>query len=229
MVCFGLDTRHVGIAGAAAAAALLYAGPASANRGVDAGPATPAIITIGSAASISITISRPTGIGAAVTVSKAADALGQPVDYSRAIRIESLSGGQASAGQLPSRMPVSAAALTSGFGMRRHPVLGSYRAHRGVDLAAPTGTPVVATSDGTVGVADWSGGYGLLVALNHAGGMQTRYGHMSRLNVVPGQHVRAGDVIGFVGSTGRSTGPHLHYEVRFNGEAVNPMARRKGK
>ena len=125
---------------------------------------------------------------------------------------------------MPSFMPVAARGLTSGFGMRQHPLLGTLRAHSGIDLAASYGSPIVATSDGVVGTANWSGGYGLLVALDHGGGLQTRYGHMSRLNVVQGQQVRKGDVIGYVGSTGMSTGPHLHYEIRINGQAINPAA-----
>jgi murein DD-endopeptidase MepM/ murein hydrolase activator NlpD len=120
-------------------------------------------------------------------------------------------------------MPVAATALTSRFGLREHPMLGIRRAHLGVDLAAPSGSPIVATSDGIVGEADWRGGYGLLVALEHGGGIETRYGHMSRLNVAAGQSVHKGDVIGFVGSTGLSTGPHLHYEVRVNGQPINPL------
>jgi murein DD-endopeptidase MepM/ murein hydrolase activator NlpD len=124
---------------------------------------------------------------------------------------------------IPSQMPVSARALTSGFGMRGHPLLGGRRAHSGIDLAAPTGSPIVATSDGLVSWADWAGGYGIAVAVEHGGGYQTRYAHMSRVNVAPGQQVRKGDVIGYVGSTGMSTGPHLHYEVRVNGQAINPV------
>lgn len=229
MVRFGPNTTYGGIALAFAAATLLQAAAASADAGADSGsvPVTPAIIAVGSASSASISVLKTVGM-ATVTVSKAADAAGQPVDYSRVIlSAQGGSSGLAAVGQFPSRMPVSAAALTSGFGWRRHPVLGSYRAHRGVDLAAPMGTPIIATSDGTVRAAGWSGGYGLLVALDHGGGMQTRYGHMSRVNVVPGQRVRSGEVIGFVGSTGMSTGSHLHYEVRVNGEAVNPMPRRR--
>jgi murein DD-endopeptidase MepM/ murein hydrolase activator NlpD len=106
--------------------------------------------------------------------------------------------------------------------MRRHPLLGIPLPHAGVDLAAPAGSPVVTTADGTVSTAAWTGGYGLLVAVEHAGGWQTRYAHLSKLNVAPGQRVRQGDVIGFVGSTGRSTGPHLHYETRVNGLPINP-------
>ncbi|HUD28868.1 MAG TPA: M23 family metallopeptidase [Novosphingobium sp.] len=124
---------------------------------------------------------------------------------------------------IPSRNPLAMERMTSSFGMRDHPILGGRRAHKGVDLAAPTGTPVYATADGTVSRASWFSGYGLYIALEHGGEMQTRYGHMSRLNVAEGQRVHKGDVIGFVGSTGNSTGPHLHYEVRMSGEAVNPI------
>lgn len=124
---------------------------------------------------------------------------------------------------IPSRMPVNNVALTSGYGMRVHPVLGGRRAHKGVDLAAPTGTPIYATADGVVRKAEWFSGYGLYVQLEHGASLETRYGHMSRLNVFNGQQVRKGDLIGYVGSTGRSTGPHLHYEVRIGGAAVNPI------
>lgn len=134
-----------------------------------------------------------------------------------------LSGRVMALTAIPSQMPVAARALTSGFGMRSHPMLGRRRAHSGVDLSAPTGSPIVATSDGQVSWADWAGGYGIAVAVEHGGGYQTRYGHMSRVNVAPGQNVRKGDIIGYVGSTGMSTGPHLHYEVRVNGQAVNPL------
>ena len=124
---------------------------------------------------------------------------------------------------IPSRNPLAQERMTSTFGMREHPILGGRRAHKGVDLAAPAGTPVYATADGTVSRASWFSGYGLFISLEHGGEMQTRYGHMSRLNVAEGQRVHKGDVIGFVGSTGNSTGPHLHYEVRVDGAAVNPV------
>jgi murein DD-endopeptidase MepM/ murein hydrolase activator NlpD len=124
---------------------------------------------------------------------------------------------------VPSRMPLEGAQLTSGFGMRAHPVLGGRRQHAGVDLAAPTGTPVYATADGVVSRADWYSGYGLYISLEHGASMQTRYGHLSRLAVAAGDNVKKGDLIGYVGSTGRSTGPHLHYEVRVEGIAVNPI------
>lgn len=124
---------------------------------------------------------------------------------------------------IPSRMPVAGVHLTSDYGMRTHPVLGGRRAHKGVDLAGPVGTPVHATADGLVSRADWFSSYGLYVSIEHGGKIQTRYGHMSRLNVAAGQRVQKGDIIGFIGSTGRSTGPHLHYEVRVGGNAVNPI------
>lgn len=124
---------------------------------------------------------------------------------------------------VPSRMPLAGAALTSGYGMRNHPVLGGRRKHDGVDLAAPTGTPVYATADGVVGRADWYSSYGLYISVNHGASMETRYAHLSRLAVAAGDNVKKGDLIGYVGSTGRSTGPHLHYEVRVEGIAVNPI------
>jgi murein DD-endopeptidase MepM/ murein hydrolase activator NlpD len=129
---------------------------------------------------------------------------------------------------VPSRMPVEGAALTSGFGMRTHPVLGGRRGHKGVDLAMPTGTPVYATADGMVSKAEWFSSYGLYISLEHGAQIQTRFGHLSRLAVATGQSVKKGDLIGYVGSTGRSTGPHLHYEVRIAGTAVNPVPYMQG-
>lgn len=124
---------------------------------------------------------------------------------------------------VPSRMPLEGAALTSGFGMRNHPVLGGRRQHQGIDLAASTGTPVFATGDGVVGRADLYSTYGLFISIEHGASMETRYAHLSRLAVAAGDTVKKGDLIGYVGSTGRSTGPHLHYEVRVEGLAVNPI------
>ena len=123
---------------------------------------------------------------------------------------------------VPSRMPVENARFSSNFGMRTHPVTGGRKMHSGIDIAASTGTPIYATADGTVEMAKWYGGYGNYVQIGHGGDFETRYGHMSRLNVRAGQNVRKGELIGWVGSTGRSTGPHLHYEVRIDGRAVNP-------
>jgi murein DD-endopeptidase MepM/ murein hydrolase activator NlpD len=124
---------------------------------------------------------------------------------------------------MPGMLPISAARLTSGFGERWHPLRGGYRFHSGVDLAAPAGSPLAVTSDGVVTIAGYSGGYGLMVAVDHGGGIETRYGHLSGLKVAVGQAVKAGQTIGYVGSTGESTGPHVHYEVRVNGRAVNPL------
>lgn len=134
----------------------------------------------------------------------------------------SVSGGIASV-SIPSRNPLDKDVMTSSFGMREHPLLGGRRAHKGVDLAAPVGTPVYAPADGTVGRASWFSSYGLFIALEHGAEVETRYGHLSRLNVAEGQVVHKGDIIGYVGTTGRSTGPHLHYEVRVDGQAVNPV------
>jgi len=114
--------------------------------------------------------------------------------------------------------------MTSGFGERFHPILGYMRFHEGVDLAASAGTPIVAAADGRVVGAGWHGGYGQQVEIAHSGGLETTYGHMSRIAARIGQVVRKGEVIGWVGSTGLSTGPHLHFEVTRNGRPVNPMS-----
>jgi murein DD-endopeptidase MepM/ murein hydrolase activator NlpD len=123
---------------------------------------------------------------------------------------------------VPSRMPLEGMTLTSGYGMRNHPVLGGRRQHNGVDLAAPSGTPVFATADGRIGMAQRFSSYGNYVQIEHGGSMQTRYAHLSSYTVQAGEMVHKGDLIGYVGSTGRSTGPHLHYEVRVAGVAVDP-------
>jgi len=118
--------------------------------------------------------------------------------------------------------PVSAP-ITSGFGVRFHPILHFARMHRGIDFGAHYGAPIVAAADGQVTRAGWAGGYGQQVRLAHAAGMGTSYSHMSRIVVAPGTFVHQGQLIGYVGSSGLSTGPHLHYEVYRNGAAVNPM------
>jgi len=124
------------------------------------------------------------------------------------------------------RTPVDGARLSSGFGMRLHPILGYTKMHRGIDFAVPPGTPIMAASDGVVERAGPSGAYGNFVLLHHAGIVETAYAHMSRIagGIRPGAHVRQGEVIGFVGATGRATGPHLHYEVRIKGAPVNPLS-----
>jgi murein DD-endopeptidase MepM/ murein hydrolase activator NlpD len=112
--------------------------------------------------------------------------------------------------------------VSSNFGMRRHPILGYSRMHRGMDFRAGYGTPILAAADGRVSAAGWAGGYGQQVRIAHAGGIGTSYSHMSRIVARPGSQIRQGQVIGYVGSTGLSTGPHLHYEMYRNGVAVNP-------
>lgn len=124
---------------------------------------------------------------------------------------------------VPSRMPVEHARLSSGYGTRIHPVLGQRMGHKGIDLAAPTGTPIYATADGVVSRAGAFSTYGNFVSIEHGGKIQTRYAHMSRIAVAAGAKIKKGDIIGYVGSTGRSTGPHLHYEVRIDGQSVNPV------
>ena len=117
--------------------------------------------------------------------------------------------------------PVAYTRISSPFGYRVHPVLHTVRMHTGIDYAAPTGTPIKAAADGEVIFKGWKGGYGNTVMIRHANGVETLYGHMSAFSPADGR-VRAGEVIGFVGTTGRSTGPHLHYEARVNGQPVNP-------
>ncbi len=124
------------------------------------------------------------------------------------------------------RTPVNGAHLTSGFGYRRHPVLGYTKIHTGVDFGARIGTPTMAAGDGVVTRVGVMGGYGNVVDIEHGNGWSTRYAHLSRFasGLKPGDRVRQGDIIAFTGNTGRSTGPHLHYEVRRNGSPVNPMS-----
>lgn len=114
--------------------------------------------------------------------------------------------------------------ITSSFGNRLHPILKSWIYHTGVDIGASSGKNILAAASGTVIMAGWYGGYGNCVMIDHGGGIVTLYGHASALNVSKGQTVSQGQVIAYVGSTGRSTGPHLHFEVRVNGEYVNPMS-----
>ena len=123
------------------------------------------------------------------------------------------------------RKPVNNAIMRSGFGSRRHPILGYVKMHTGVDWATAYGTPIFASGNGVVEVAGWEGGYGKYVKLKHNNGYETAYGHMSAFakGLEPGKRVRQGQVIGFVGSTGQSTGSHVHYEILVNGRFVDPM------
>jgi murein DD-endopeptidase MepM/ murein hydrolase activator NlpD len=128
-----------------------------------------------------------------------------------------------SAISVPSQKPVERAIFTSGFGVRSDPFGGYTAMHPGIDLAGPIGTPIYAAADGIVDRAGWANGYGNLVEIDHGKAIQTRYGHLSAILVSTGQRVHRGDLIARMGSTGRSTGSHLHYEVRIDGHAVNPV------
>ncbi|GAA0771485.1 M23 family metallopeptidase [Roseibium denhamense] len=128
------------------------------------------------------------------------------------------------AARLPVSRPVRNAAISSGYGPRMDPFLGQLALHTGIDFKAPYGSRVFATAPGTVVKAGWQGGYGKMVEIRHASGFVTRYAHLSKLRVSKGDHVITGDLVGNVGSTGRSTGPHLHYEVRRHDRPNNPSA-----
>jgi murein DD-endopeptidase MepM/ murein hydrolase activator NlpD len=121
----------------------------------------------------------------------------------------------------PAMWPVDGR-LRSHFGSRTDPFSGEGALHTGVDISAPTGTPVRSAADGVVLYATWMNGYGRIIVLDHGSGYQTIYAHLSRFAVVPGQEIRQGERIGYVGSSGRATAPHLHYEVRMNGIPRNP-------
>ncbi|ODS59476.1 MAG: hypothetical protein ABS36_00635 [Acidobacteria bacterium SCN 69-37] len=134
----------------------------------------------------------------------------------------SVESQQALARSTPSIWPL-AGWLSSGFGTRRDPFDGTSDFHSGLDIAATKGAPVRATADGTVKAAAFNGNYGNAVLIEHGFGISTRYGHLSRFAVRAGQEIRRGEVIGYVGSTGRATGSHLHYEILLNGQAINPL------
>lgn len=123
------------------------------------------------------------------------------------------------------RTPIDGARLSSGFGKRKHPILGYTKMHKGVDFAARTGTPIMAAGDGVIDVAGRNGGYGNYIRIRHNGSIKTAYAHLSKFakGTRKGARVKQGDIIGYVGSTGRSTGPHLHYEVLVDGRQRNPM------
>lgn len=225
MVAVSFFAKLKGIAGIFAAASLTLANPALANSSANADVAAPLREAQAAKAPQSgdvefrrlfngwkqmdsgqLAIAPATSLASVPSAAKASAPVYAPTTVS-----------------IPSRNPLDGASMTSGFGMRTHPVLGGRRGHKGIDLAMPTGTPVYATADGVIGKAEWFSSYGLYIAIEHGGNIQTRYGHLSRLNVAAGQPVKKGDLIGYVGSTGRSTGPHLHYEVRIAGVAVNPV------
>ena len=141
-------------------------------------------------------------------------------------RLESVRSGverrQALAAATPSIWPVPGW-LSSSYGARRDPFTGTPDFHPGLDISAGSGDPVLATADGLISQASYAGNYGNLVIIEHGFGISTKYAHLSRFAVHPGQTIRRGDVIGYVGSTGRSTSPHLHYEVWVNGRLTNPL------
>lgn len=127
---------------------------------------------------------------------------------------------------IPSIQPVSNRDLTriaSGFGLRMHPIYKIIKMHKGMDFTAPIGTEIYATGDGVVEKVGWAGGYGRTIMINHGYGYKTRYAHCSKYNCRKGQKVKRGDLIGFVGNTGQSSGPHLHYEVFKNNRQINPV------
>jgi murein DD-endopeptidase MepM/ murein hydrolase activator NlpD len=173
----------------------------------------------------------PAGTAALSTASAAPVAAAGAVEAAadqqfRALFTQWKSGDQPAVGSvvtIPSVQPVQQLSFTSNFGIRSDPFQGTARMHAGVDIPGPSGTPIYATADGIVGRAERSGGYGNLVELEHGKGIQTRYGHLSRILVAAGARVKRGQLIALMGSTGRSTGPHLHYEVRMDGHAVNPV------
>jgi murein DD-endopeptidase MepM/ murein hydrolase activator NlpD len=125
-------------------------------------------------------------------------------------------------GRMPFPLKKGVYRISCGFGKRKAPCKGASTFHKGIDLAAPKGTPIYASQDGTVAFSGTNGGYGLFVKINHGGGVETRYGHCSQLLVKKGQKVKHGQIIALVGSTGYSTGNHVHFEIRINGKAVNP-------
>ena len=125
---------------------------------------------------------------------------------------------------IPSIDPVTKVDISSYYGYRTDPFRGRRKNHKGLDIRGPVGTPIYATADGFVKTSKWLGSYGKFIEIDHGNGIITRYGHMSRLKVPANVRVKKGDIIGLMGSTGRSTGSHLHYEVRVAGEPVNPLS-----
>ena len=121
------------------------------------------------------------------------------------------------------KTPLNFTRISSNFGNRKHPISGGWKQHKGIDLAASTGTPVESVGSGTVSIAGWNGGYGKFVKIKHTSGYVTAYAHLSKINVTKGQQVEQGELIGAVGTTGSSTGPHLHYEMYFNDQLVHPF------
>lgn len=180
---------------------------------------------------------RPLGVGFATAMASAPSASSKDIGGPFVPYVDSAFLSRASAAQqtlsqlvrlknaarrLPIAKPLQSEQISSDFGPRLDPFLNRIAMHTGMDFKAPSGTRVYATAPGTVIKARYNGGYGKMIEIRHSNGLVTRYGHLSRFLVLEGDHVAAGDVIGNVGSTGRSTGPHLHYEVRLDDDAVDP-------
>jgi murein DD-endopeptidase MepM/ murein hydrolase activator NlpD len=162
---------------------------------------------------------RPALVNDIIIISEAKDV---PVTSRLSVQPKMLAGSANL--NMPSIWPVAGTFGKSGFGIRRNPFGGSSTEfHKGQDISAPYGASVIATADGTVVIAGWLRGYGQVVYIDHGNGISTRYGHLSRIDVMVGQTIKRGQQLGLVGSTGRSTGPHLHYEVRLDGQATNPV------
>lgn len=140
-----------------------------------------------------------------------------------AAALDRMSRMESSLAGIPTSMPAAVMAMSSNYGYRRDPINGSGAMHSGIDFKGPHGTSILAAADGVVSKAGWQSGYGKTVEITHANGLITRYAHLSRLEVITGDKVSRGSKIARMGSTGRSTGTHLHFEVRLNGKAVNPM------
>ena len=138
-------------------------------------------------------------------------------------KIEYFDENGKSAKKLLMKTPIDGARLSSGFGMRKHPILGYNVKHRGVDFAAPKGTPIYAAGDGIIEKKGWNGAYGKYIRIRHANNFKTAYAHLSKFNKIPGGRVKQRQIIGYVGSTGRSTGPHLHFEILKNNKRINPQ------
>jgi murein DD-endopeptidase MepM/ murein hydrolase activator NlpD len=163
------------------------------------------------------------------------DAVGGPllpvsvdVDFDARVReldeaLAKLESVKARASAVPIHNPAPGRSISSSFGVRRDPLLRTPAMHAGIDFRTPTGTPILSAGAGTVIRAGWAGGYGRMVEIDHGDGLTTRYAHMSRLKVSKGQRIETGVIVGEAGSSGRSTGPHLHYEVRRNGKAIDPL------
>jgi murein DD-endopeptidase MepM/ murein hydrolase activator NlpD len=137
--------------------------------------------------------------------------------------LEKMNAMEAALAGVPTSMPAEIGLMSSGFGYRHDPFTGAGATHSGLDFKGPLGTSIVAAADGVVSFAGWQGGYGNTIEITHAQGLVTRYAHLSGLSVPLGATVKRGSQVGRMGSTGRSTGSHLHFEVRLNGAAINPM------